>query len=171
MSLLDRGVSSRVILRFLIGTAGIALGWIHEVPLLIVAGLVGLMMGVAASIEGRMERMIDDLHRINSNRKFPMQLESVRAQLSAVIGHRPRGPAADGAKHPWEDVQGVAESAIPGVVSELEIAMRPLRSEFNAAAAGAANQQALDEIAAVLAKCLADTQAARAKLRALTGRD
>ena len=81
MSLLDRGVSSRVILRFLIGIAGIALGWIHEVPLLIVAGLVGLMMGVAASIEGRMERMIDDLHR---------RIDQLESKIPGASGERPR---------------------------------------------------------------------------------
>jgi hypothetical protein len=58
-----------------------------------------------------------------------------------------------------------------GIVSELEVALRRLRSEFNAAAAGAANRQALDELAAVLAECLSKTQAAQAELRALTGRD
>jgi hypothetical protein len=68
-------------------------------------------------------------------------------------------------------VQRVAESAIPGIVSDLEIAARRLRSEFNAAAAGVANREALDEIAAVLARCLAATDAAQAKLLALTGRD
>jgi hypothetical protein len=43
--------------------------------------------------------------------------------------------------------------------------------EFNAAAAGVANREALDEIAAALTRCLAATDAAEAKLLALTGRD
>jgi hypothetical protein len=49
---------------------------------------------------------------------------------------------------------------------------RPLsHSEFNAAAAGAANRKALDEIAAALTRCRAETGAAQANLRALTGQD
>jgi hypothetical protein len=106
--------------------------------------------------------------------EFPAQLERVRARLTDVIGRTmraARGAGTEGARKAWDNVQGVAESAIPGIVSDLEIAARRLRSEFNAAAAGAANREALDEIAAALGRCLAETDAAQAKLRALTGRD
>jgi hypothetical protein len=106
--------------------------------------------------------------------EFPAQLERVRARLTDVIGRTmraARGAGTEGARKAWDNVQGVAESAIPGIVSDLEIAARRLRSEFNAAAAGAANREALAEIAAALTRCLAETDAAQAKLRALTGRD
>jgi hypothetical protein len=73
---------------------------------------------------------------------LPAQLNGVRARLTEVIGRKPLGaryPAAGHVQHPWDQVQGIAESAIPGIVSDLEIAARRLRTEFNAAAAGVAN--------------------------------
>jgi hypothetical protein len=106
--------------------------------------------------------------------EFTAQLERVRARLTDVIGRSmraARGAGTEEARKAWDNVQGVAESAIPEIVSDLEIAARRLRSEFNAAAAGAANREALAKIAAALTRCLAETDAAQAKLRALTGRD
>jgi hypothetical protein len=128
------------------------------------AELQALASGPQAQLRPQAARRIADL---------PAHLESVRARAGDVIGRKPgvsRPSGADRAERPWEDVPGLAESAVMGIVSELEVALRRLRSEFNAAA-DAANRQALDELAAVLAECLSKTQAAQAELRALTGRD
>jgi hypothetical protein len=57
MKLFGREVSGSALWNTIVGTALIFLGEIHDVPLLMVAGLVSLMMGMGASIDDRLAEL------------------------------------------------------------------------------------------------------------------